>query len=128
MLAILLQTLISALQTHRALAVENPALRHQLLVLQRSTRKPRLRRTDRILWVLLSRLGTGWQESLAIVRPETWKAGPASRLEGRWPGRKSLDSRVQTEQDSFREIRDLETGAPSSSALASDGVFRRDKL
>jgi len=35
MLLTQLRTLISALQSQRALAVENPALRHQLDVLQR---------------------------------------------------------------------------------------------
>jgi hypothetical protein len=39
-----------------AIALENLALRHQLGVLQRSVRRPRLARRDRILWVWLSRL------------------------------------------------------------------------
>ena len=71
MLYLILRTLISVLQTQQALAVENLALRHQLVVLQRNAKKPRLGRSDRILWVLLSRIWTGWRESLAIVRPET---------------------------------------------------------
>ena len=39
-----------------AVTLENVALRHQLMVLQRSLPRPRLRRQDRILWVCLSRL------------------------------------------------------------------------
>ena len=35
-------------------ALENVALRHQLMVLQRSLSRPRLRRQDRILWICLS--------------------------------------------------------------------------
>jgi len=54
-----------------AIALENLALRHQLGVLQRSVRRPRLARWDRILWVWLSRLWTGWRSSLIIVRPAT---------------------------------------------------------
>src|SRR5262249_47023470 len=53
------------------IALENLALRHQLGVLQRSVRRPRLARGDRILWVGLSRLWTGWRSSLIIVRPAT---------------------------------------------------------
>jgi hypothetical protein len=56
----MVRTLISVLQTQRALAMENLALRHQLAVLQRTAKKPRLRRTDRALWVLLSRFWPGW--------------------------------------------------------------------
>jgi hypothetical protein len=51
------------------LAVENLALRQQLGVLQRSVKRPRLRRRDRILWVWLSRLWADWQSSLVIVKP-----------------------------------------------------------
>ena len=39
-----------------ALAAENLALRHQLAVLHRSARRPKLRTRDRMLWVWLSRL------------------------------------------------------------------------
>ena len=39
-----------------AIALENLALRHQLLVLQRSVRRPRLARWDRVFWVWLSRV------------------------------------------------------------------------
>src|SRR5262245_29727311 len=53
------------------IALENLALRHQLGVLQRSVRRPRLARWDRILWVWLSRLWTGWRSSLVIVQPAT---------------------------------------------------------
>ena len=53
------------------IAAENLALRQQLGVLQRSVKRPRLRRRDRILWVWLSRLWSDWRSSLVIVKPET---------------------------------------------------------
>jgi len=49
------------------------ALRHQLIVFQR-TQKPKrimLKGIDRCLWVWLSRLWSGWQSSLIMVKPET---------------------------------------------------------
>src|SRR5713226_2559721 len=62
-----------AFQTRAALQAEILALRHQLLVLQRSTRSHRLRLScaDRFLWVGLSRLWSGWRSALVIVKPET---------------------------------------------------------
>ena len=54
-----------------AIALENLALRHQLAVLQRSVRRPRLSRWDRVLWVWLSRVWVGWRASLVIVQPAT---------------------------------------------------------
>ena len=39
-----------------ALAPENLALRHQIVILQRSVKRPRLHRRDRVFWVWLFRL------------------------------------------------------------------------
>jgi len=48
-------TFLRALLGHSsAVALENIALRHQLMVLQRSVARPRLRRRDRVLWVCLA--------------------------------------------------------------------------
>src|SRR5882672_6277960 len=60
-------------QTRAALQAEILALRHQLLVLQRSCRGHRLRlsRTDRFLWAWLARFWSGWRSALLIVKPET---------------------------------------------------------
>jgi putative transposase len=53
------------------LLLENAALRHQLSVLQRTAKRPRLKQLDRILWVWLSRIWPDWRASLAIVKPAT---------------------------------------------------------
>jgi putative transposase len=48
------------------------ALRHQRQVLQRSRpRRLRLAQADRWLWVVLSRVLSGWRSALVIVKPET---------------------------------------------------------
>ena len=59
------------LQKKLEIAAENLALRQQLAVQQRSGKRPRLRRRDRIFWVWLSRLWPGWQAALLIVKPDT---------------------------------------------------------
>jgi len=55
----------------RALLLENAALRHQIEVLKRSGRRPRLRWHDRAFWDLLSCLWPDWRRSLYIAQPET---------------------------------------------------------
>jgi len=105
MLLLLLGTLLSALRSHRALALENLALRHQLEVLKRNTKRPHIENRDRILWLMLARFWNDWRRQLLFVQPETvvrwhkegfrrywrWKSRP------RWPGRKKVP----------RDIRDL---------------------
>ena len=46
-------------------------VRHQLVALQRTVRRPRLRTADRLFWVLLSRLWSGWADAVSIVQPAT---------------------------------------------------------
>jgi putative transposase len=54
-----------------AVSLENVALRSQLAVLQRSVPRPKVCRWDRLVWVWLSRLWTGWRSTLVIVQPAT---------------------------------------------------------
>src|ERR1700735_4031056 len=62
----------SSFRTRTALQAEILALRHQLAVLQKNAPlRLRLQRSDRLLWVLLSRWWPGWRHSLHIVRPDT---------------------------------------------------------
>ncbi|MCH7994861.1 MAG: hypothetical protein IIB57_10530, partial [Planctomycetes bacterium] len=64
--------LLRALLCDRAeLAAENLALRQQLAILEHTSRRPRLRERDRILWVWLSRFWSNWRSVLVIVQPET---------------------------------------------------------
>jgi hypothetical protein len=76
MLTIILSLFSSArhtFQTRAALQAEILALRHQLLVLLRSSRGHRLHvsRADRFLWVWLARFWSGWRSALVVFTPET---------------------------------------------------------
>ena len=62
-------SLISAFKTRREPALENLALRHQLAVVYRSVKRPRLSDVDRGFWVLLHRIWTDWERVLVIVKP-----------------------------------------------------------
>jgi hypothetical protein len=63
-----LRSLRGFLHDRAGLVFENLALRHQLNVLQRSVKRVRLRRRDRVFWALLSRLWDNWRSSLMIVK------------------------------------------------------------
>ena len=71
LLSALLAAARSSLKSQHVLALENLALRQQLAILQRRTKRPRLTKTDRAFWVALSRLWTGWQGTLIVVKPQT---------------------------------------------------------
>ena len=99
----LLFSVLTFFRPRLALQAEILALRHQLLVLQRSSRahKLRLSPADRALWVWLSRLWTEWRSALIVVKPETvigWhRLGfrPYWRWKSRHPsGRPSVSSEV----------------------------------
>jgi len=61
----------NAFRSRQCLVLENIALRQQLAVLSRQSRRPRLRATDRLFWSWLSRLWSDWRRTLVIVQPET---------------------------------------------------------
>jgi putative transposase len=69
---------------HRQIALENLALRHQLTVYKRTITRPRLRRTDRLIWVGLARAWAGWRRSLVIVSPETVLRWQRRRFRAHW--------------------------------------------
>jgi transposase InsO family protein len=72
LLSAFFSALYSVFRTHAALQVEILALRHQLGVLQRSSKKRlKLTAADRFLWVWLSGVWRGWRSALVIVKPET---------------------------------------------------------
>src|SRR5712664_11838 len=58
-------------QNPHDLTLENLALRQQLALLRRRSKRPQLERLDRAFWVWLSNWWPGWREALHLVRPET---------------------------------------------------------
>src|SRR2546427_3815183 len=71
MITLILTGLLRGVRNQRSLVFENLALRHQLAVLQRTASRPRLRTSDRLFWILLSRLWSGWADAVSVVQPAT---------------------------------------------------------
>ena len=70
-LSALLASTLSVFRTRAALQLEILALRHQLGVMQRSVKKPKLNRFDRFLWAWLCGAWAEWRSALCIAKPET---------------------------------------------------------
>ena len=78
--------LLSAFRSRRSMALEIVALRHQLDVLQRNAKRPRLKPSDRALWAVLCHILPNWPRHLTIVQPDTVVGWHRSgwRLYWRW--------------------------------------------
>ena len=93
----------SSFHTRAALQAEILALRHQLAVLQANApRHLRLKRSDRVLWLFLSRFWSGWRPCLKIVQPATviaWHrrafAWYWTRKSRRRPGRPEVSAEIR---------------------------------
>ncbi len=100
MVAVFLRSL---LRRQTELAAENFALRQQLAILEHNSKRPRLRKPDRIFWAWLSRLWLNWRSALLIVQPDTvvrWHQ-QGFKLYWRWksrsrkPGRPMIDAEIR---------------------------------
>jgi hypothetical protein len=58
-------------RSRTATALEVVALRQQVAVLKRKRPRPHLSSFDRLFWIALRRLWSGWKDALLIVRPDT---------------------------------------------------------
>jgi transposase InsO family protein len=102
---LVVRTLFSALRSHRALALENMALRHQLDVLKRNAKRPRLKNRDRLLWVMISRIWDDRRKPLILFKPDTVirRHRKGFRLYWRWKSRGKRPGRKLVPKD----VRDL---------------------
>lgn len=57
--------------SHKQVALENVALRHQLAVFTREKKRPRLRDRDRLFWIALKKLWKDWRTALVFIQLET---------------------------------------------------------
>ena len=82
---------------HRQLALENLALRQQLAVYKRTVIRPPLRPTDRLFWIGLAKIWTGWRQALVIVTPATVLHWQRRRFREYWTklSRRAIGGRPQ---------------------------------
>jgi hypothetical protein len=121
-LVVLLRSLGLVCSGHRAVALENVALRQQLAVLRRSGRHPQLGTRDRLFWVLLAKAWSEWRTALIIVQPHTVVRWHRQWLRRRWtrrstharPGRPSTAAAIRTLVDKMRAANPLVVSAKTA--------------
>ncbi len=104
-LRVLFALIRNILADRAELVTENLALRQQLAALEYSSKRPKLRKRDRIFWVWLSKLWPNWRSVLLIVQPETvvrWHQ-QGFKIYWRWKSRSKTAGRPKID----REIRNL---------------------
>jgi transposase InsO family protein len=62
---------MATIKTREDLVLENLALRQQIEILQRTGGRPRATKADRVFWVALSKIWSGWRDSLVVFTPAT---------------------------------------------------------
>ena len=120
-LVVLLRTLGLLCSGHRAIALENVALRQQLSIFRRTVKRPHLRTSDRVFWVLLAKAWQDWRTALIVVQPDTVVRWHRQWLRRRWTqrstrtrlGRPSTTAAIRTLVDQITEANPL-WGAPES--------------
>ena len=105
---------VSALKSRRNLLLENAALRHQLLVLSRRTKRPRFNPVDRVFWVWLSLAWNRWSKALWLVQPDTvigWHR-QGFRLFWKWKSRPGRAGRKSLAPATIALIRQMSEANP----------------
>ena len=92
---------------HAALAIENAALRLQLAALQRKRKRPTLTSFDRLFWVGMSLLWTGWRAPLVYVRADTVVRWQRERFRRFWARRSKVNQRDRGRPATAVKIRRL---------------------
>lgn len=64
-------SLFSSMKTQRMLALENRALRQQVVMLKRSVKRARPSTMDRFFWIAFASFVGNWRESLIALHPDT---------------------------------------------------------
>ncbi len=67
----LIQNILEKFNLIANLTAKNLALHQQLIVLNRSIKRPQIKTKDRLFWIILYLFWNNWQDSLIVLKPET---------------------------------------------------------
>jgi hypothetical protein len=114
--------LTSLFRSRATLQLAIIALRHQLTLYQRKTRRPRIQPADRLFWSWFSRCWTGWQNALVFVQPGTVIAWLRRRFRGHWAelSRQGRSGRPRVSEEVKALIRKISAANPSWIGLTGE--------
>jgi hypothetical protein len=121
----LLGTLRAALKARTDLVLENLALRQQLALLRRRSKRPRVGLLDRVFWMWLSQWWARWREALHVVQPQTvirWHRR-GFRAFWNWKSRRGRTGRPPVDSEIAQLVRTRPSPTPSGARRASRASF-----
>ncbi len=118
-LPLIIRLIYSLFRSQRQLALENLALRQQVVMLRQSVKKPQPSVADKLFWIIFSRYVDGWRKILYALHPDTvvrWHR-QGFRFYWRWKSRGSKSGRPAIDADLRALIREMQAinmgwGAP----------------
>ena len=111
----LFTVIASTFRSRVSLQMEILALRHQLSVLRQYGKRPRIRVIDRLFWVWLSKIWSGWRDAVVFVKPSTVIAWQRKRFRDHWAklSQRGKLGRPPVAQEIRDLIRKLSTANPT---------------
>ena len=96
----------------QGIVLENLALRQQLAVQQRSVKRAKIKKADRIFWVWLSGIWNDWRSSLIIVKPSTVIGWHKKGFKLYWKRKSRRDGRLNIDWQLIKLIRKMQKENP----------------
>jgi putative transposase len=126
LLIVIGRALALALRGHRELVLENLALRQQLTVVKRTTKRPHLQTRDRLFWIALARIWRNWRMAVVVVQPDTVVRWHRDWLRRRWSRRSKPrpDGRPLIDPQIRDLVREMATANPLWGAPRIHGELR----
>ena len=99
----------SAMKSRQALALENLALRQQIVVLKRSIKRPRPTPIDRLFWIAFVQTVNGWRDMLCALSPATVVRWHREGFRRYWTWKSRRIGRPQIDRELRQLIRRMQT-------------------
>ena len=107
------------------IVLENLALRQQLVVQQRSIKRPKIKNRDRIFWIWLSRFWNNWGAPLIIVKPPTVIGWHKKGFKSYWKWKSRRAGRPNIDWELIKLIRKLQKENATWSAQRIQGELKK---
>jgi transposase InsO family protein len=98
---------VDAVRSRRELIIENAVLRHQVTVLRRRSKRPKLHLVDRLKLLIGASLLPSWRRAIAIVQPETVLRWHRTGFRLFWQRRSRPRKRSPLPPETINLIRDM---------------------